>query len=39
MDCFDILFGLYFIFSGFVAGVLFEKHQNEEATWKENQKV
>ena len=31
MECFDIIIGLYIIGSGFVAGVLFEKHQNEEA--------
>ena len=31
MECFDIIIGLYIIGSGFIAGVLFEKHQNEEA--------
>ena len=30
MECFDIIIGLYIIGSGFVAGVLFEKHQNDE---------
>ena len=39
MDCFDIIIGLYIIGSGFVAGVLFEKHQNDEEIWKKNQKV
>ena len=29
MDCFDIIIGLYIIGSGFIAGVIFEKGQNE----------
>ena len=29
MECFDIIFGMYIIGSGFIAGVLFEKQQNE----------
>ena len=30
MECFDIMFGMYIIGSGFIAGVLFEKQQNDE---------
>jgi len=30
MECFDIIFGMYIIGSGFIAGVLFEKQQNNE---------
>ena len=39
MECFDIIFGMYIIGSGFIAGVLFEKQQNDEDIWKKNQKV
>ena len=30
MECYDIIFGMYIIGSGFIAGVLFEKQQNDE---------
>ena len=30
MECFDIIFGMYIIGSGFIAGVIFEKQQNDE---------
>ena len=30
MECFDLIFGMYIIGSGFIAGVIFEKQQNDE---------
>ena len=30
MECYDIIIGMNIIGSGFIAGVLFEKQQNDE---------